>query len=1037
MEPGSIQVAAPRVDRVARSCAQGARLTPVRYRFDVFVVDTSSYSLSKADRVLSVRPKVFDILRYLIEHRDRVVAKQELLEALWRDQVVDEFSVPWTVSHLRRVLGQARGAQSPVQTVHSRGYRFVADVVELGSDPPPPVLDSQSSRPLQGRPFVGRDQVMTQLLGRLELAKRGVGGCCLVVGEAGVGKTRCLEELAARASAAGFSVWSGRCVDATFRPVFWPWIQVLREVAEEHPSLAADASQAIARMTPTSGLSEVDADQRVASLAPGLDRFGLYDTVTRLLQAASNIRPAMVAFDDLHWADAGTWELVRFAASELAKRSLMMVCARRDERGTGRRGRRTPPIRDAELVRLLPFSMGEVAHYVQELTGGERPSPALCEALHNLSQGNPWLLGEIARSLISDHGLKALPTLDASFVRPGGTVAEQVRQRLAELDAPHRAVLELASVLGDRFEIDFLALCGGLPMEPVLDALEAAHFEGFISLDPPRNARFTHGLWRQTLYDALGVAERLAHHHRVAVELERSLDPQRYGEVAYHYHAALTVAEPARAAQAARRAADAAARARAFADAALFLEWVADAQQNDATVSARERAELTLARARMERLSGRDGQARACATSLIESARAHGYVDLMLSAARVLRPSLLLGPMADPLACSALEDVLGRCSQENSEERVSALSLLSWIPPYAYDMQRSKTLSAEALQLARQLGSTSALREALHASLYSLSGPDDIEALLRAADELLALPGPHPPWMRIEALVASYRAHLYRCDLVRADVALSALGREASEQGHAEALWHHDFFHAQRVFASGDFPTSESLFGDLAARGARLNLFQAPMLDAIARSLLSYETAGPAVLAQRPELDAMLMGLLALPPCYAVTGGRLAAELGRERLARQLLYQLSTDDFSGVVRDVGYVNALTNLSETAIALGERAHAATIYELLSPYRHHNTPSGAAGFFEGAAARFLGGLAGFLDQPTCAKRHFDDAVALNEQMGALPQLAHTCYDYARWLLRDHRRSASAASLKLRAVEIADRLGMRAVATMARQL
>jgi DNA-binding winged helix-turn-helix (wHTH) protein len=217
----------------------------VRYSFGEYVVDTRAYTLSRADVPVAVRPKVFDVLRYLIENRARVVSKQELLDALWREAFVDDFAVPWTVSHLRKVLDQERGVQAPIQTVRGRGYRFVAEVVELAQESSAALVVEQGRGTRQVEaPFVGRDALMEQLSERASRAQLGSGSCVLLVGDAGMGKTRCIDELSALARARGFACLSGRSFEAICNPVFWPWIQILRQAADEFPE-RAEAARAL------------------------------------------------------------------------------------------------------------------------------------------------------------------------------------------------------------------------------------------------------------------------------------------------------------------------------------------------------------------------------------------------------------------------------------------------------------------------------------------------------------------------------------------------------------------------------------------------------------------------------------------------------------------------------------------------------------------------------------------------------------------------------------------------------------------------
>ncbi|HEY6878613.1 MAG TPA: winged helix-turn-helix domain-containing protein, partial [Polyangiales bacterium] len=76
------------------------------YAFGEFVLDLQLYQLRQAEQPVPLEPKVFDVLRYLIEHRDRVATKQELLAALWPNEVVTEAVLPTNINALRRALGQ-------------------------------------------------------------------------------------------------------------------------------------------------------------------------------------------------------------------------------------------------------------------------------------------------------------------------------------------------------------------------------------------------------------------------------------------------------------------------------------------------------------------------------------------------------------------------------------------------------------------------------------------------------------------------------------------------------------------------------------------------------------------------------------------------------------------------------------------------------------------------------------------------------------------------------------------------------------------
>jgi DNA-binding winged helix-turn-helix (wHTH) protein/pimeloyl-ACP methyl ester carboxylesterase len=107
----------------------------VRYRFDDCVLDTNRYELLQSGEPVHVEPQVFDVLAYLLEHRSRVVSKQELLDAVWGHQFVTESALTTRIKQLRQAVGDSGRDQRVVQTVHGRGYRFVASVNEDGVAP--------------------------------------------------------------------------------------------------------------------------------------------------------------------------------------------------------------------------------------------------------------------------------------------------------------------------------------------------------------------------------------------------------------------------------------------------------------------------------------------------------------------------------------------------------------------------------------------------------------------------------------------------------------------------------------------------------------------------------------------------------------------------------------------------------------------------------------------------------------------------------------------------------------------------------------
>jgi DNA-binding winged helix-turn-helix (wHTH) protein/tetratricopeptide (TPR) repeat protein len=998
-------------------------------------VDAATFKLRRAGEELPLQRKVFDVLHYLITNRERVVSKSELLEAVWRGEHVNESAVPWSISHVRDALGQQRGSKEPIETVHGRGYRFCAEVEESRSNssasrPPPERAVSLSGSAL---PFVGRVEVMRRLVAKLTHASQGTGALCLLSGEAGIGKTRCANELIEHASRLGFTAWVGRAMEDAGTPSFWPWRQILREAVHARPNMRSVGERLLVRLA----LPESGADPHADSSPDAVSgRFWLQHELTRLLQTSALTKPLLLVFDDLHWADAGTLNLLGFLAAELSSSRILVVATQREDMPQAETYRPSRLLRHAERFQLLRLTAADVGSYIAQLSASDDPPIALSAAVHRASTGNPLFVQETVRALIMEHGPEALGSLQASAIKVPDVARDVLRTRLSLSSHDVRALLTCASVLGESFELPLLQALCDVTADELLRLIEAATQHALIVAETPQRYAFSHALMRALSYEDISTAERVTLHRKAAEALEalQTAEP-RYGEIAHHYYRSLPAGAYARVVSAATRAARAAERVLAYEDAVRFYDWALEAQALDPAALPRERAELLFACGRAQRYSGRRRDARETMRRSIELSRQHGYGDLLMRAARMLRPTFAMSRVPDSLARAALDEVLRIAQDGPNSQRIVALSQLACLPPYADDMQRSKRLSEEALELARQFGERPSLFEALRSRLYSLSGPDDIEALLAIADEIIELDRERPTIKSTDAYIARIGAFMYRGEHAAAGQAVEMLGQAAHELRLPEAIWYYDLQIANRAFMFGDFAAAEAAGPELAKRSARLGLsYGKPFLAALA-SVIAIERDGLEAFMTGFD-QSVLVELGPNPPRYIRARFiRRSAERGRCDLALQGLDAFAAQGLEAIPRDIGYLNTLANISLAVVLLGDRERAEQLYTLLAPYPRHNTPDVLL-FDEGAVSRYLGLLAASLGWDARVEEHFENALALNRQMRRANQIAWTCYDYASWLSRQASAGATARARALagQARSCAESIGMHWLAKRA---
>lgn len=1034
------------------------------YRVGNIEIDARTSTVRRAGRELSLQPKVFGVLQYLLENRDRVISKGELLQAIWQGETVHESTVPWSIGHVRDALGQRRGARQPIETVHKRGYRFAARVEVVAAQQPAraalTALAPARANSTQA-PFVGRGAVLSRLGKLLADTASGQGRLCIVQGVPGIGKTRVTQELARDAEQLGFQVHTGRLMPDGGSPSFWPWIQILRDMRAQR----ADAAEPLDPL-----IHALEAIGQVGHLRPGdgarklLDgaaskvhderaaRFWLIDNISRfLLGYGSETAPMLLCIDDIHWADDGTLSMLNFLAPELSNSRVLVVVTERAQGKPPWPSKLARVLLDADRLELSALSSEDVREYISLRASVPSVPGKLAKAVHAATTGNPLLVQETVRELIRQHGSQRLLELDPSLVKLPASAKEVLGIGLRALDGATRAVLDHASVLGGSFALPTLQALCALPPDALLVRLEPAERSGLLVRETPQRYRFSHALLQELIYEQLPAAQRALWHLMAAKALEGlSRAEPHYAEVAHHYYRSLPAGAHAQAETAALTAARAAEQMLEYADAARYYRWALEAQTHNPELTPRDRADLLFMTGRAQRFAG---QAEACRTTLermFEIARQHGFTDLLLRGARVLRPTFAISVLPDPVVRAALDDAIklldARKPQGDepadpklAQQQVMALSHLACIPPYSSDLHTSKRLTDRALKKARDLGQHAPLLEALRARLYSLSGPDDTELLLQVADEMLELERGRPTHMTLEAHSARCGALIYRGEQAAADQALAAFGRVTQELQLPEAAWYYERQRAQGCVLRGDYDSGLAAIAELNASSRRIGLgYGEEFLAALQRRVRHDIRRVPDSLLPLEERSLVAQGLMDFIPNIRALRARFAAEAGELSAAQSAVDWLASQGFESIPREISYLNTLVNLAMAVTRLADLERAEQLYTTLSPYAQHNTPDGYL-FDEGSVSHYLALLADTLGWHERVEAHFRTAIVMNRDMGRRPQLARTYYDFAVWAAEQDRNGASALaqSLAHEASILAESIGMQWLAQLARSL
>jgi DNA-binding winged helix-turn-helix (wHTH) protein len=526
--------------------------------FQPFRLDTVNHSLWRAEERVRLTPRAFDVLRYLVEHAERLVTQDEILEALWPETYVNPEVIKQYIRGIRKALGDDPEKPAYIETFPRRGYQFIAPVSDESAA-------SSPSFSIKG--IVGRKTALAELGACLASALRGQRQLVFVTGEAGIGKTTLVDVFHQQASfQPNLRIARGQCVEGFGgKEAYYPMLEALGQLVRD--SDGSRVAQTLGKRAPT-WLSQfpslIKAEQREALQKEilGATRERMVREICDALEALTAESPLILIFEDLHWVDPSTLDLVSAAARRRGPAKLLLLGTYRPTDVIISQSPLKALKQDLLVhklcreIALEGLEESDVAEYLTvEFAECTFAAADLAKLVHRHSGGNALFMVGIVQSMLKKGVIAQLQgkwtlTVPLEKIAPAvpETLQRLIQVQFEQLSMSEQGILRSASVAGDRFSV--WAVTGALEIESshIEDACEGlAEKQQFIKTagihelangEFSAHYEFRHSLYREVLYRQLSDVNRSRLHRLLGQRLKTLCTPTKpelAAELALHF----------------------------------------------------------------------------------------------------------------------------------------------------------------------------------------------------------------------------------------------------------------------------------------------------------------------------------------------------------------------------------------------------------------------------------------------------------------------------------------------------------------------
>ena len=392
--------------------------------------------------------------------------------------------------------------------------------------------------------LIGREAQVGALRDCIDEARAGRGAAVLLAGEAGVGKTRLVAEASAYALARGFRQLRGNAFQPDSACPYAPLLDLLRANFNAPAELGPGAGALYPLLpdlipSPAIAPPPLDAEQ---------ERRRVFAAFVQVFLHLAARQPLLLVIEDLHWSDDTSLEVLRLLMRRGADQPLLLLLTYRgDEAGPTLRHwlAQLDRQRLTREITLAPLAPAEVTAMLHAIFAPQQPvGREFLEAIYSLSQGNPFVVEELLKSLVASgevvYAAGTWTRKPLARLHIPRSVQDAVQQRCAQLGDPARQLANLAAVAGRRFDAAIVQEATGYDEAQLLALLKELIAAQLVVEESADRFIFRHALTREAIYAELLAREREALHRVIAGVIERrtAAMPDAYlADLGYHYHA--------------------------------------------------------------------------------------------------------------------------------------------------------------------------------------------------------------------------------------------------------------------------------------------------------------------------------------------------------------------------------------------------------------------------------------------------------------------------------------------------------------------